>query len=165
MEKKTTPSNQKGFTLIELMIVIAIIGILATIAVPNYQRYILQAEAVVLVSKIKFIKTALETIKISDEKYPEFEHANAGKVPDALKGFLSDEIFNGPDTIVIRLRTGSPKAFRSDIGFVEENEPYLVIGSGTYGKADKLLITLQHMVGPDKFTFYMDHSWAKMKLM
>ena len=41
---KIEKQNQKGFTLIELMIVIAIVGILAAIALPAYQDYIVRAK-------------------------------------------------------------------------------------------------------------------------
>lgn len=51
---------QKGFTLIELMIVVAIIGILAAVAVPAYQNYTLKAKFSEVVIGTSGIKTAVE---------------------------------------------------------------------------------------------------------
>lgn len=49
---------QQGFTLIELMLVVAIIGILATIAIPSYQSYLARAQVSEAVSLLSGYKTA-----------------------------------------------------------------------------------------------------------
>lgn len=54
-------SMQKGFTLIELMIVVAIIGILAAVAVPQYQNYIARSQVSRVMGEAGALKTPVET--------------------------------------------------------------------------------------------------------
>jgi type IV pilus assembly protein PilA len=52
--------NQKGFTLIELMIVVAIIAILAAIAIPQYQTYVIRSQVTRAIGETGDLKVAVE---------------------------------------------------------------------------------------------------------
>jgi type IV pilus assembly protein PilA len=62
--------NQKGFTLIELMIVIAIIGILAAIAIPQFASYRAKSYNSASISDIRNLRTDFEAYYAEWDVYP-----------------------------------------------------------------------------------------------
>jgi general secretion pathway protein G len=66
----TARDAQRGFTLIEMMIVVAIIAILVSILVPNFVRARAQAQTAACEANLKEIATALELYETDNEHYP-----------------------------------------------------------------------------------------------
>jgi type II secretion system protein G len=63
--------RERGFTMIELLVVVAIIGTLAAIAIPTYFSYINKAKLTVAINTMSTIRKTLEAFNIDNGEFPE----------------------------------------------------------------------------------------------
>lgn len=61
--------KQQGFTLIEVMIVVAIIGILAAISYPSYQQYVIKTKRTDMMTEMQNIASQIESRKLAQGSY------------------------------------------------------------------------------------------------
>lgn len=73
-----------GFTLIELMIVVAVISILAAIAIPNYISYRRKAEIASVVSDFKYFEKGFIAYAIDEGDYPNDSHIVLPDLPSLM---------------------------------------------------------------------------------
>ena len=99
--------KQKGFTLIEIMVTIAILGILASIAIPAYQNYMVRARVTEGLNLAAAAKLAVAETALSNNQLPVNQAATGYESPASTENVASIVIADKTGDIII---TYTPKS-------------------------------------------------------
>ncbi|WP_260260927.1 pilin [Vibrio intestinalis] len=113
--KHQVNKRQRGFTLIELMIVVAIIGILSIFAVPAYQNYTLRAHAADMLNATAAMKTAVAVCSSTEVSAGACTSGNNG-VPatQSFSGFTVTAGVSGSNSVITSAISGNKGSLPSN---------------------------------------------------
>ena len=126
---------KKGFSLIELMIVVVIIGILAAVAIPNFIRLKDRAKESEVKSNVHTVHLATEAYCTANDGMYCMESANLSNdldLPTTMKN-----PFGGADAVVMNVPVNEGEVGYDHDGF--DTDPYTILGMGKNGS---IIITI-----------------------
>lgn len=116
---------QKGFTLIELMIVVAIIGILAAVALPAYQDYTVRAKVSEMILAASAGRTTLSEAYATNGEFPSTTSGAADYVPNFSSQYVASVVYTRPSSNALITVTAA-----SNIGGSANNQTIALTGVG-----------------------------------
>jgi prepilin-type N-terminal cleavage/methylation domain-containing protein len=120
MLSRLTNKDQKGFTLIELMIVIAIIGILAAIAIPQFSAYRTRSYNSAANSDLRNACTAQEAYYVDEQTYA----SALGNITGSAYGLYTSE------NVTITVSGGDANGYTMSASHSSGNKTWTVAGPG-----------------------------------